>query len=256
MKSETRNIHPSFELDYRELVKLTEGCPLPVRERILRRPEYFLQLLQEALELPEWALVLVDKEHSLPEGYAPEDLIGLKNYSLSLNRDTLQLSRSCMPDLLAMTEAARMEGIELVYSSTYRDYAYQKMLYEKYISSYGQEEADRFSARPGTSQHQLGTAIDFGSITPEFGNTDQGRWLFEHAWEYGFSLSYPEGMEEITGYMFEIWHYRYITRTGTRLEREFFEGIQQYLTEFLHENTPYLREHLIRKDTEKIDEER
>jgi D-alanyl-D-alanine carboxypeptidase len=115
------------------------------------------------------------------------------------------------------------------------------MLYENYVSKYGQEETDRFSAGPGTSQHQLGTSIDFGSITPEFGDTEAGRWLYEHAWEYGFSLSYPEGYEDVTGYMFEIWHYRYITPTGTRLEREFFGGIQQYMTEFLQENGKFLR---------------
>lgn len=238
-------VHPAFNLTIEELEARIDGEPAGIIEGITERPEYFLELLRRALQLEEWALVLVDKEHSLPEEYAPADLVSLRDYPLTLNRETLQLSRVCIPDVLAMTEAARAEGIELVFSSTFRSYDYQEKLYTAYAAQYGQKEADRFSARPGTSQHQLGTAIDFGSITPEFGDTPQGRWLYEHAWEYGFSLSYPEGMEDVTGYMFEIWHYRYITRTGTRLEREFFNGVQQYLTEFMDRHAAFFSEHMI-----------
>lgn len=238
-------VHPAFNMTIEQLEERISGEPAGIIERITERPQYFLELVRRALQLEEWALLLMDKEHSLPEEYVPVDLVSLRDYPLSLNRDSLQLSRVCMPDVLAMTEAARTEGIELVFSSTYRSYEYQENLYINYVAQYGQEEADRFSARPGTSQHQLGTAIDFGSITPEFGDTPQGRWLYEHAWEYGFSLSYPEGMEDVTGYMFEIWHYRYITRTGTRLEREFFNGIQQYLTEFMDRHAEFFSEHMI-----------
>jgi len=239
------SVHPAFDLTIDRLEERISGEPAAVIELIAQRPQYFLELVHRALQLEEWALVLVDKEHNLPEEYVPADLVALQDYPLSLNRNTLQLSRVCMPDVLAMTEAARAEGIELVFSSTYRSYNYQDTLYTNYSARYGQEEADRFSARPGTSQHQLGTAVDFGSITPEFGDTLQGRWLYEHAWEYGFSLSYPEGMEDVTGYMFESWHYRYITRTGTRLEREFFNGIQQYLTEFMDRHAAFFSEHMI-----------
>jgi D-alanyl-D-alanine carboxypeptidase len=243
-----RPVHPFFDLDLEDLKALLQDQPPTVRRAVLERPEYFLELIRRAVALPEWALVLVDKEHNLPADYAPEDLVDLRDYDLHLNRDSLQLSRACMPAVLAMTEAARIDGIELVYSSTYRSYDYQKRLYENYVAKYGQEEADRFSAHPGTSQHQLGTAIDFGSITPEFEDTPAGKWLSQHAWEYGFSLSYPEGFEDVTGYMFEIWHYRYITATGTRLEGEFFGGIQQYLTEFLLRHGEYLRQALSKQE--------
>ncbi len=238
-------VHPAFDLTADQLAERILGEPAVVTERITQRPQVFLELIHRALQIEEWALVLVDKDHSLPEEYAPADLVSLREYPLTLNRDTLQLRRICMPDVLAMTEAARAEGIELVFSSTYRSYEYQEMLYTNYVAQYGQEEANRFSARPGTSQHQLGTTIDFGSITPEFAETPQGQWLYEHAWEYGFSLSYPEGMEDLTGYMFEIWHYRYITRTGTRLEREFFNGIQQYMTEFMDRHAAFFSKHMI-----------
>lgn len=236
--------HPEYNITLNNLMEKIQSEPAPVRENIKARPQYFLELSRQFLQLPEWARVLVDRQHPLPEGYAPEDLVLLNTYPLSLNRSNLQLSRSCMPAVLAMSEAARIDGIELVYSSTFRSYDYQKNLYEGYVASHGREEADRFSARPGTSQHQLGTTIDFGSITPEFEDTPAGRWLYQNAWKYGFSLSYPEGREELTGYMFEIWHYRYITPTGTRLEREFFNGLQQHMLEFYHRHHNFFQENL------------
>jgi len=236
--------HPEFEISLGNLMEKIQCEPDSVSKNIHARPEYFLELSRQFLELPEWARVLVDRQHPLPEGYQPEDLVLLNTYPLSLNRSNLQLSRSCMPAVLAMTEAARIDGVELVYSSTFRSYEYQKKLYEGYVASHGQAEADRFSARPGTSQHQLGTTIDFGSITPEFEDTPAGKWLYEHAWEYGFSLSFPEGEEELTGYMFEIWHYRYITPTGTRLEREFFNGLQQQMLEFFYRHRSFFLENL------------
>ena len=234
--------HPDFNISLAELEEKIQSEPAAVREHIMARPEYFLELTSQFLKLPEWARVLVDRNHPLPEGYAPDDLVFLNTYPLTLNRSNLQLSRRCMPAVLAMTEAARIDGIELVYSSTFRSFEYQKKLYEGYVASYGQEEADRFSARPGTSQHQLGTTIDFGSITPEFGDTPAGRWLYEHAWEYGFSLSYPDGKEDLTGYLFEIWHYRYITPTGTRFEREFFNGLLQQMLEFFARHHSFFQE--------------
>jgi D-alanyl-D-alanine carboxypeptidase len=232
--ADAERIHPAFDIDREALMATAEELPAELREAIRARPQYFLELVRRALELPSPYLRLVDKEHPLPEDYAPEDLVSLTDYRLTLNRSDLRLSRACMPDLLAMAEAARADGVELVLSSAFRSYEYQKGLYERYVEQHGKEEADRFSARPGTSQHQLGLTLDFGSITKEIIETDQGKWLAGNAWKYGFSLSYPEGREELTGYMYEPWHFRYISRTGTRLEQEFFGGIQQYLTEYLH----------------------
>lgn len=240
-----RRIHPDFSVSRTELEEKTAQLPENIQKSILERPQYFLELLRRSIELPDYLLRLVDKAHSLSEGYRPNSTVELSEYDmLTLNRNTLTLHSGCMPDLLAMNEAARRDGIKLVISSTYRTYEYQKGLYERYVENYGQEEADRFSARPGTSQHQLGTAVDFGSITKEIAETPQGRWLAEHAWEFGFSLSYPKGMEELTGYMWEPWHFRYISRTGTRLQREFFGDIQQHMTEFLHSHRDFFEKAL------------
>ena len=145
-----------------------------------------------------------------------------------------------MPDLLQMVSAARADGVTLLFSSSYRSYEYQEAVYEREVKTYGQQAADRESARPGTSQHQLGTAIDFGSITDAFAGTRAGRWLAAHAREFGFSLSFPKGYEEVTGYRYESWHYRYITRPAAKLQKEYFDDIQQYLLEFLHDNRALL----------------
>jgi D-alanyl-D-alanine carboxypeptidase len=135
-----------------------------------------------------------------------------------------------------MSTRARLDGVVLDLSSGYRSYDYQDALFKRHVRELGLEQATRESAEPGKSQHQLGTTIDFGSITPAFARTDAGRWLSENAWRYGFSLSYPRGFEEITGYMYESWHFRYLGRDATLLEREFFGGIQQTMLVFLDQN--------------------
>ena len=229
-------LHPHFSITMNELEHLIEDLPPDIRLNILSRPEYFLQLTREILTLPEETFYLVDKEHALAADYIPEDLVPLDSYSLTINRANLELRAFIMPDVLAMAEAARQEGIDFVFSSAYRSYAYQKKVYERNVGVLGKEQADRESAQPGKSQHQLGTAIDFGSITDEFADHPAGIWLAEHAWEYGFSLSYPEGMEELTGYRYESWHFRHISRKGTEMEREFFSGIQQYFLHFLQQH--------------------
>ena len=219
-----------------ELNKMTENLPENIRNGILDRPREFLEMIEDVLELPEEQVLLVDKNHALPSSYEPSDLVDLAAYDLYLNKEGMQLREVLMPDLLKMNEDASAAGLRLVLSSTYRSYDYQERVFQYHVDTIGEEQAKRESAEPGKSQHQLGTTIDFGSITPAFGNTEEGKWLKKNAWKYGFSLSYPENTEDITGYIHEIWHYRWLGRVCTRLERDFFNGIQQYMLEFLHEN--------------------
>ncbi|RKX73703.1 MAG: D-alanyl-D-alanine carboxypeptidase family protein [Spirochaetes bacterium] len=243
--SEDGRIHPHFSITRLQLEQIISGVNEKTKENILKRSQYFLQLAEDALKLPEEILWLVDKKHKLPSDYEPSDLVPLTCYPLKLNREDLYLRRIMMPDVLALNEAARSDGVELVFSSTYRSYSYQDTVYKRNVNKLGKERADRESAQPGTSQHQLGTTIDFGSIDDTFCETEAGKWLFKNAHKYGFSLSYPEGLEEITGYRYECWHYRYISRTGSLLEQEFFEGVQQLFLEFWHEGKDALRKYLI-----------
>ncbi len=99
----------------------------------------------------------------------------------------------------------------------------------------GEAAADRESARAGQSQHQLGLAVDFGSIDDSFAETAAAAWLAVNASRRGWSLSYPKGLETVTGYRWESWHYRYLGTAAAALERKRFVGVQQYALAFLEE---------------------
>lgn len=153
--------------------------------------------------------VIVNKTHHLnPIDYVPA--------SLSSVHGGVVNSRM-VADLDYMFTAAAKDGIQLTIASSYRSYNYQLSLYNGYVSAHGQAETDTFSARPGYSEHQTGLTIDFGSIAAPQCNIDKcyaettaGEWLANHSLDYGFLLRYPSDKQQITGYIFEPWHYRYI----------------------------------------------
>ena len=181
-------------------------------------------------------LLLVDKRNYLPNSFVPSDLVPLKkNNDYAISRTDLSL-RVCVEEALRkMALGAKEDGIStLVVSSTYRSYDYQKTVYERNVKQMGKEAADRESAAPGTSQHQTGTAIDFGSITDEFAETKSGKWLAENASKYGFSLSFPQGYEPVSGYRWECWHYRYIGHAAVFMQEKWFNNIQQYMFDFIN----------------------
>jgi D-alanyl-D-alanine carboxypeptidase len=180
--------------------------------------------------------LLVDKKHKLPDGYAPPDLVKLtgKDRSYTIGRNDLSLRTQAEEAFEEMARAARAEGITLLASSSYRSYDYQVEVYARNVRQSGQETADRESARPGYSQHQLGLIIDFGSISDEYAETAAGRWLLANAPRFGWSLSFPEGYEDITGYRWECWHYRYVGKPLAAFIQTWFGGIQQYALQFIH----------------------
>ncbi len=179
-------------------------------------------------------LLLIDKRNTVGEDFIPADLVTLvKNNSYPISKNNLSLREPVEKALTVMAEGAKKDGISLLVSSTYRSYDYQTMLFNNYVARDGLEEAERYSARPGTSQHQLGVAIDFGNIDESYAETKPGKWLAAHAEEYGFSLSFPQGYEPITGYMWECWHFRYIGDQAVAFQNNWFNDIQQYMIEFV-----------------------
>ena len=222
------------------LAEVLSNSQLP--QRISRRiesgiadnPSFLLDLFTVLQEDP-YLWVLVDKERSLGEDYEPDDLVDIKGGSYRVSRQDLSLRRRAAESLEEMAAAAAGEGLILTASSSYRSYAYQVEVYARNVRDLGREEADRESARPGHSQHQLGLIVDFGSISDAFAQTAEGVWLAANASRFGWSLSYPDGYEEITGYRWESWHYRY---TGVEIAQfidNYFDGIQQYALRFIHE---------------------
>lgn len=236
-------LHAAFTFTAEDLETLTQHAQQDAAVRISEDPGHFLELVQPVLDLPGQHTVLVDKTHPLDRDYEPDDLVPLRDFfgRIGYAAADRMVSEVIVDDLLAMADAAREDGVDLVVQSAYRSWSYQESLYNNYVARHGEEAAQRFSAQPGHSQHQLGTAVDFAPIGFQFTGTDDDRWLREHAWRFGFSLSYPDGYEEVTGYIYEPWHYRYIGREATLLEREFFGGIQQYMLEYLRANGDSLR---------------
>ncbi|MBP3365791.1 MAG: M15 family metallopeptidase [Treponema sp.] len=179
---------------------------------------------------------LIDKTHTAERSYVPRDLILLEKNSLfDLNKAGMKIRPEAYDALNEMAQAALADGIRLLVSSVYRSYAYQENLFNYWVSVDGLEEAERESARAGTSQHQLGTAADFGSISDDFGSTEMGRWMYSHAAEYGWSLSFPKGYEDVTGYRWECWHFRFLGKNACRFQKKWFGNIQQFMLEFLYE---------------------
>jgi zinc D-Ala-D-Ala carboxypeptidase len=161
-----------------------------------------------------WDRVVIDTSHRLPEDYVPSDLVSVREAGFA----TMDQVRSVViQDLAAMRVAADANGTPIVVVSGYRSFSYQSRLFQRRVNQVGEAEAAQRTARPGHSEHQLGTAIDVldpggGDLTLDFGGTPQGQWVAAHSWEYGFVLSYPDGGADRTCYGYEPWHLRYVGR--------------------------------------------
>lgn len=231
-------INPEIEKLNRVLVQLSDECKKAIPNG---NPQEFLQDLKAVLQSEsEFSsddlspFYLIDKKHKVSSDYVPKNLISLKKNELfDINKNNLSLRPEAYEALKKLAEAALKDGIKLTVSSTYRSYEYQKNLFDYWVSVDGLEEAERESARPGTSQHQLGLALDFAPVDDAFDKTPAGKWVYENASKYGWSLSFPQGYEHVTGYRWECWHFRYIGKTAVDFQKKWFGNIQQFMIEFL-----------------------
>jgi len=195
----------------------------------------FVRDLHAVLAGPPYLRALVDPWHSLPAGYSPPDLVPLREGSYRVSRAGMMLRHSAAVSLEEMARAARADGITLVASSAYRSYEHQTNVHNHWVQVMGRAAAERVSARPGHSQHQTGLALDFGDITNAFAQTPAGLWMADNAIRFGWSLSYPDGYEHVTGYSWESWHFRYLGRELAAFKENYFGGKQQFVLRFLHE---------------------
>lgn len=176
---------------------------------------------------PESITAVVNKERKLPGDYVPNDLtvpdVPFYFEEFQEKKQLREPAARALEDLIAAAEA---DGMNIVAASGYRSYDRQTEIYDRNVEIYGKEETDTFSAEPGTSEHQTGLAMDVTSaqmafkLDQSFGETPEGKWLAEHAHEYGFIIRYTEGKEDITGYTYEPWHLRYV---GTEYSTEVHE---------------------------------
>lgn len=143
-------------------------------------------------------ILIVNKQYGLPESYDP----GMKTEVM------IQFER--------MKDVMETEGMHIDIGSGYRSYEYQLGVIERNIAAYGEEETRRSVAPAGYSEHQTGLTIDIINDQPQhnivesFKDTKEGIWLAENSYRFGFILRYPDGKEEVTGYMYEPWHFRYV----------------------------------------------
>lgn len=154
--------------------------------------------------------ILINKYYYVGEEYVPNDLEVLDS---SYSKGGIQLVKEAKDALEEMILQAKEEGYFLRVISAYRDYHYQKKLYDNYVKNDGVEAADTYSARPGYSEHQSGLVVDldnYVSSYTSFEKTKEYQWMLDHACDYGFILRFPQEKENITGYQFEAWHYRYV----------------------------------------------
>ena len=236
-KNETE-INPEIEKLNRVLMQLSDECKAAIPNG---NPQEFLQDLQAVLQSENdfssedlSPFYLIDKKHTVSSDYIPKNLIPLKKNELfDIDKNNLSLRPEAYEALKKLAEAALKDGVKLTVSSTYRSYEYQKNLFDYWVSVDGLEEAERESARPGTSQHQLGLALDFAPVDDAFDKTSAGKWVYENASKYGWSLSFPQGYEHVTGYRWECWHFRYIGKTAVEFQKKWFSNIQQFMIEFL-----------------------
>lgn len=166
----------------------------------------------------DWNLRLVNGNYILPDDFRPD----LATISMDYARDEgMKFDARAIDDLEAMCAAAKADGVNLMVISAYRTFSVQEGLYNNKVNyyldqGYGLEEAGDLAAtsvaRPKTSEHNLGLAVDFNDVEERFENTAEYEWLRAHCTEYGFIMRYPKEKQRITGVIYEPWHYRYVGR--------------------------------------------
>lgn len=181
--------------------------------------------------------ILLNKYYKAPSTYAGDHLIDV-NKEYNLYDKEFQLSSECYQAFLNMYNDAKNEGYAFKINSPYRSYESQEIIYNRYVASDGQDLADTYSARPGHSEHQTGYAFDvrdYPLTNEDYSKTKSFKWVSENSYKYGFILRFPKGKEDITGYQYESWHYRYcgiecatyIHKTGITFE-EYYEYFYKY----------------------------
>lgn len=165
--------------------------------------------------------VVVNRKNRLSSHFEPDWMYIDAKYAVDSG---YRVQKEAAKAFMDLADTAEKEMGKRVYvTSSYRSYESQKRLYDNYVDKHGLEEANRFSAPPGASEHQTGLAIDVVGENRDmwgFGKTDEAKWLHANAHRFGFILRYPEGKESITGYMPEAWHIRYV---GKSIAKEIYE---------------------------------
>lgn len=179
---------------------------------------------------------LVNREWRISKDYVPVVVqVGVKGQQRNLRND----AAAALEEMFAAC-SRELPGVTLVSVSGYRSYGKQASIYQRKLSNVNgsKARADQYVARAGASEHQLGEAMDVGQqksktgLNASFGETEGGKWLREHCWEYGFILRYDTGWEDITGYSYEPWHVRYVGKDYAEKIHTKNIPLESYLVDF------------------------
>lgn len=204
-------------------VKPPENTPTDTQNNATantNQPENNTSVQDEGIQVvsaPKSIPVLVNKQYKLPDSYTPPDLVYTDiPFIFQGKSEKKKLRAEAASAISQLFTAANSQGVSLLGVSGYRSHTTQTALFNNYVKRDGYEKARRYSALPGTSEHETGLAIDVtggnGRCPAQscFAGTPEANWLQEHAAEFGFIIRYPQGKEAITGYMYEPWHLRYV----------------------------------------------
>lgn len=177
--------------------------------------------------------ILVNKNLRLSEQYIPNNLETINKEYTSGNK---QLVKEAKNALELMLQDAKKNNLNIRVISAYRSYNYQKVLYDNYCLKDGIEKADTYSARPGHSEHQTGLVIDVDNYKTNYENfeyTKEFEWMQNNSYKYGFILRYPKNKENITGYIYESWHYRYVGKDIANYIKKHNITFDEYYVQFI-----------------------
>ena len=159
-------------------------------------------------------LVLVNKTHPVTRDYEADDLVTVEHCDPNVGtKDTKKMRKVAADAIEELITGAKEDGYSIVMRTGYRSYDYQDYLFNSYASKYGEAEANTYSARPGQSEHQTGWCCDVGVIgvgLTDFDYRPEAVWIADNCWKYGFILRYPADKTDVTGYIYESWHIRYV----------------------------------------------
>ena len=129
---------------------------------------------------------------------------------VNADRSSTCLDKTLMNAWKIMLKDATAKGLNIYIASGYRSYNYQVNVYNRYVKSDGAAVADTYSSRPGNSEHQTGLCFDLNTIEDSFQYTNEGKWVNDNCYKYGFCIRFPKGKDSATGYQYESWHLRYV----------------------------------------------
>ena len=159
---------------------------------------------------PNDITVLTNKYLEIPDDYEPSDLVDMDSKYANNTYGQKKLRKEAYEKFVEMVDAAKEDGVTFYAESAYRSFNYQDKIYKNYVANNGQEKADKYAAKPGFSEHELGLAVDLANIWTITTKGEEYKWLSKHAHKYGYIFRYKEEWEDITGYSAESWHIRYV----------------------------------------------